>query len=473
MRALLSRDRMEFAGASALLLLLLTAVAMRSVLLGIAAAALVGMLMLVLPLAGTRRGNVVLVSALLVVTFILPSSIVYAYRIPALGGGITVVDCLYGLLLASWVIWLLTDGAILPSRLNLPLLVFLVWMVVAAVIGRQHGNDLKLILQDFRPLAYYGMFWIVASITTRRTLDWWLKLLGAGLVLNFLFGLALTAMGQGRSTGFVQEGVSRFPAPNDHFLMGAVLIAALLFTWPHEGQRRPRVLWVLLALCLAGLGMSLVRGYWLGVVAGMLYLLLVMRTNERVRMIAGVSITVAMLASAAAVVRPALVSSIATRGAAVTAVQDPNVQWRLIENRAVLAQVRAHPLTGNGLGQEYLFDFSAYGVKPYYKSYIHNNYLWLAQRMGAVGVCLFVWVVLAFLFPRERLNELRERADPWQWGLIVGARALIVADLVVSVTSPQFVSSSNIVPLAVVLAMAEAARVQALRQGEQEPAGVE
>jgi O-antigen ligase len=158
-----------------------------------------------------------------------------------------------------------------------------------------------------------------------------------------------------------------------------------------------------------------------------------------------------------AVVRPALLDSVVTRALAVTAVNDRNVQWRFIEDKAVGEQIKQHPIFGNGLGKDYLFDWSRYGVAPYYKTYIHNDYYWLVDRLGIIGMGLYLWLALAYLVPWMRFREALPRDDPWLLGLVYGGRAMFFALLVNSVTSPRLSAKLAVAVLALVMGMSEVA----------------
>jgi O-antigen ligase len=442
--------------------------ASRSAMLGILMAGGLGVLILLSLIIGTDRGTLAIGALLLGITIVLPGDMALAWRIPVAGGGIFAIDMLLALLVASMLAALLAsdDLSVARSPVSLPLLLFLVWVAVAGVVGFIYGNDLKLILQDGRGLAYYSLFFfVIAFVRTPRQVHFFLWLLAFCLLAVFGLGAVYAAMGKGMVLEFVEPGVSRFPAPDDVFLISSVLLAGILVAWP-PATRRPAWLWGLLLIALLGLVLALVRGNYVAFVVGLLYLLVVLRARERARLVAGGLVVATVLAAGLAVARPALFRSVITRTLAVTAVQDRNVQYRFLENQAVGAQIAERPLVGNGLGKDYLFDWSRYGVKPYRKNYIHNNYYWFVHRLGLVGMALFAWVAVAFLLPWMRDREALSRGDPWLVGLVFGSRAVLVALLVVSITSPRLNSKGSITILATVMGLSEVARVLLLRDRE-------
>jgi O-antigen ligase len=447
---------------------LILVVALRSPLLGAVLAVAVGGLALVTLSIGTERGTLAIGLLLLVVTVVLPGDLALAWRVPVGGGGIFMVDLLLALLLASMLAALLASGSlpIVRSAVNLPLLLFLLWVVVAGIVGVLRGNEPKLILQDARGLAYYSLFFfIVMFVRSRGQVLTVMRVLAACLVAVFFEGLAYAAMGQGMALEFVEPGVSRFPAPDEVFLISSALLATVVVVWP-AARRRPAWLWLLLLVALLGLVLSLVRGNYVALAVSLVYLLVVLRARERFRLVAGGLVVAVVLGLGLAIARPALFSSVITRALAITAVQDRNVQYRLIENQTVGAQIAQHPLVGNGLGKDYLFDWSRYGVAPYRKSYIHNNYYWFVHRLGFVGLLLFGWYAVAALLPWMRDRERLKRGDPWLVGVVFGSRTMLVALLVVSITSPRLNSKLSIAVAVTVIGLAEASRTLLLRAEE-------
>ena len=452
-----SSPALWFWGGASLVLALVALVALRSDTLAVAFVAGLGLLVIAGILLGSREGSLALMSVFLLVTLILPDDQALRYRLAIGGGGIFISDVLLGLLAAGAIAAILAGRGLKITRspVTLPLLLFTVWVAITAVLGLARGNDLKYVLADVRALGYYIVFfWVIVFVQTRRDVMVLLKVLATCLLAGFVIGAIGYARGQGTSVQFVEAGISRFPAPHDFFLAGAMLLATWAVLWPRD-KRRPWILWFLLGISLLCVMLSLVRGYWVALAAGLVYLLLIMRPRERMRLIAGVAVVAVLLTIGTATVNVALLQSVVMRTLAITNFQDKNVQYRLIENRAVVHQFAAHPIEGNGLGTGYLFDFSRYGVTPFYKYFIHNNYLWFLQRMGVIGLGLFAWFVCAFLLRRHRVGTDDVDRDPWLGGLVIGSRVMVVALLVASITSPQFNTKENVAGIALVMGLAE------------------
>jgi len=463
-RVALSSPTFWFWGAALFVLALVALVAIRSDTLAVAFVAGLGLIVIVGMMLGSRDGSLALMALFLLVCLDLPGDWALRYRLAVGGGGIFISDVLIGLLVAGAAFAILAAPKVRLTRspVTLPLVLFTLWVAVTAVTGLARGNDLKYVLADVRALGYYMVFfWVIVFVRTRRDVMVLLKVLGTCLVAGFVIGAVGYATGQGTPTAYVEAGISRFPAPADFFVASTMLLVTWAVVW-HQGRRRPWVLWLLLGISLLGLMLSLVRGDWVASVAGLLYLFLIMRPRKRVRLVAGIVVVGGLLIIGTATVNVAVLQSVVMRTLAITNFQDKNVQYRLIENSAVVRQFAAHPVEGNGLGTGYLFDFSRYGVAPFVKYFIHNNYLWFLQRMGVIGLGLFVWFISAFLLRRHGVGEGDVERDPWLGGLVIGSRVMIVALLVASITSPQFNTKENVAAIALVMGLAEVTAVRLL-----------
>jgi O-antigen ligase len=464
--ALVARRDVAFWLGFAALMAMVAVAATRSALLALLFAAAIGLVAILVVVLSTKGGQLVFLALILGAAVIIPEEVSLTYRIPLAGGGIFISDILLGLLMVAWAVNLLSRGEVrmVKTPVAVALVVFLAWVAFSCVSGIVAGNELRFVLQDLRSLLYFTLFfWVVTEVDDRRTLLRVLGVLGGVVVAGFITGLVSTALGRGNETGFVEAGVTRFPAPNEVFLMGAVLALSWIVMWP-RGRRQPRVLWFILAVSAVGLAISLVRGFYVGLAVAVALLLVVLRTRQRLRLIAGVLVATLVLAVAGLLFAPTLVESVATRAAAVTEVGDRNVQYRFLENQSAMRSIRERPVLGNGLGATYVADFSRYGIPLETETYIHNNYLWFLHRLGAVGLLVFGWVMVAFLRPRRWLAVARGAVDPVTGGMVVGGRVLIAALLVVSITSPQFNNKADAALVALVMGLSEVALALAARE---------
>ena len=330
--------------------------------------------------------------------------------------------------------------------------------MAAALIGFLRGNEFKLILQDARALSYYLLFFVVILLVNdRRLVLAFLRLLAFCVPVVFAIGAVYAALGQGMKLEYVEPGVSRFPAPDDVFLMSSVMTISFVTVWP-PGRPRPRWLWGLLLLSLLGLVLSLVRGNWLAFAVAVLYLLVILRVRERMRLIAlGVVAhrpprrrPCRGAAGAAALGRltghggdrhPATATS--SGGSSRTARSVPRSRrapgWATAWGRTTCS-------TGRGTGS--LRTASRTSTTP--------------TTGSSTGWGSWAWGCscgsrIAFLLPWMKARATLPRDDPWLLGLVYGGRAMLVALLVVSITSPRLSEKLAVTVLGLVMGLSEVA----------------
>jgi putative inorganic carbon (hco3(-)) transporter len=211
-----------------------------------------------------------------------------------------------------------------------------------------------------------------------------------------------------------------------------VLTPILLVGLPQllTGPQRTRGRWAMWLVTLAGLGVTYVRGAWVGFVAGLGVMLLTLRRG-RVIMIIGLALVLSM-----ALLGPERLSS---RVRSVVDPRDGTARERLYMWKSGLAMWRERPWLGVGPG----------GVKRLYPQYalpeavkkstshIHSSPLQILVERGVVGLAawLSIWVVF-FAFAWRLLLRLdgleRERT------IVVGSVAAITGFLVTGLTEWSF-----------------------------------
>lgn len=202
---------------------------------------------------------------------------------------------------------------------------------------------------------------------------------------------------------------------------------------------------VLFSLSLAA---TFSRGYWVGTLLALFIVVVLLRKQERMRMMAilslvvvgGVSVAWLILGDRFGAVAAILMSRLFSAG---FALEDVSFLTRLEESRAVLAHIAGNPVMGYGLGAEFAYYNPLRGF-TYTNAYVHNAYLWLWYKLGAAGLLVFLALYLAKLkaglFMIRHLEEHR--------ALGVTAVALLAGMMVISLTSPQFYARDSVLIIA-------------------------
>ena len=325
----------------------------------------------------------------------------------------SIADALFGLLALATLAWLVQQRR--PIRLPdpfTPALVLLALAVAAgAILGYTSRGDTTSIansLRAFVPLLLLPLF-VVNVIDTRRRL---VQAAGVAAVLagvKGLEGLIAWRSGAGRPL----DGTTiTFYEPAANFLLLVVVlgvVAAILLkvTLP---------LWVRLTLPLAALALVLSyrRNFWIAAVLGLALVVLFSRFQVERRMLlpAAASIVVALAAMLAWGGTPELDGPVAERVGSLSRNQitsNPYERYRLDEQQNVIAEIRASPFVGIGLGVPWSVTHPLPVELEGGRLYAHTVALWYWLKLGVAGLVAYLWLVLATLF--TALAVARRSAD--------------------------------------------------------------
>ena len=111
---------------------------------------------------------------------------------------------------------------------------------------------------------------------------------------------------------------------------------------------------------------------------------------------------------------------------------DVSLEHRKVETRAVLEEIKDHPLTGSGFGSTITWgEEDVFATQT--TTYAHNGYLWLAWKTGVPTAALIVLLIaLAAFWPRPGPRETHLAI------LRTGSQAALFGLLLISVTFPAF-----------------------------------
>ena len=392
---------------------------------------------------------------LLVSSVLFDREVLFQPSIPFFGGGLKVPDVLLLLVFCGFATRRLLDrGKLSPPPRAMTALVcgFVGWAMLEAVLGTAYGHAYKESLLELRPLLQYLLFIPIVLELRPAAIK---RLIGLVLGCATLMGIravVLYAAGIGSSASYTSAGIRVMDFEFSYLLFAVLLAAALAF----EGRRHRWLLLGVIAACMAGLTVTFYREAFLALLVGAGFLMLNLTRPGRRRLtamaaafgpVAAVAVLMILL------VRPALLTPLAdltTRIGSIGAFgRDVSAVHRLREWKAAARLIAMHPVTGNGLGARVRFYSPMYDQTTHrmgYLSnniYIHNSYVWIVTKMGAIGAILFWGMLIAAGHHGFRL--LRTSVSEEQRGLALGLMACLGALLVVALFGPQF-NAPNVTP---------------------------
>lgn len=336
--------------------------------------------------------------------------------------------------LAVWLVW--TRRVPPPSRaawpLLAPLLAFSGWSIAAAAVSAAPAESLAA-TKTLVPLA---TLWVVFGAlddtgAARRFMVWLSWAVAAVAVVSIVQVATCTPERFDAVDPELPSTLRRVLGKcrrahgfySIYMTLAGVLVMTLLATLPTlalAGRRgvAAALAWLTSAVSLA---LTLVRGAWLGFVAGVLVALTAMRRRW---MAAAVLVVVGVTAVALPRVRERIES--------IVDATDATARERFAMADAGLTMLRERPLIGVGLG----------GVKRLYPvyappeavrrhtSHLHNTPLQIAVERGLIGLALWLWIFIAFFVRAGRVLRRVPTQAVADRALVVGPVAAVAAFLV-------------------------------------------
>jgi O-Antigen ligase len=236
-------------------------------------------------------------------------------------------------------------------------------------------------------------------------------------------GVRFTSVGRGQ----IQGGLFAFP-------VAVVLATAALLSREVHSTRARAAIVAVIALNVVDLVLTYERTFWVATLVALMVLALKADRRQRLRALALGPALIVLVVAGMAIATPRDLTAARQRLASIGQYgTDLSVRYRLTESRHVTNEIRAHALTGSGLGATILWGRAYEGVRPTVESFAHNGYLWLIWKLGApaaaLTILLLAWAVLVRAPPgtATTLGALRG-----------GAQAALLLLLLASITFPAF-----------------------------------
>jgi O-antigen ligase len=193
-----------------------------------------------------------------------------------------------------------------------------------------------------------------------------------------------------------------------------------------------------IAVSSIALALTFSRGYWGTAVFGLFLLVFVLKGAPRRRVLTLSFLSVMAVVVVAMIVFPRLfedlIEGLGMRLAG-SGLKDLSLQSRLAESAVILQHFTLSPVIGYGMGAEFsFFNPITYGTLTTW--YVHNGYLFLLYKFGAIGAFLYLsfYGYILVRTARHAAHVVDEKIKTLMWSLF----CVMSSMLVVNLTSPQF-----------------------------------
>jgi hypothetical protein len=332
-----------------------------------------------------------------------------------------------------------------PRPLIVPSVTLALAMVVGVVVGHAAGASLRFAITSEHVLAYLLLLpTAVANLDLdRRQITWLLGGAAALAIVKALLGLIEVAGHLGVSIEGAATLTYYEPTANWLIMIAILAIFATLLA------RAKPPLWLALAspLLVACLLLSYRRSFWIGAALGLLLVLMLGTTPVGRRLLVPAGLAVAAAIWLLGAIHFQGQSSLAKRAASLAPAKleaSAQDRYRLDERANVLAEIRAEPIAGLGVTIPWAATAATLSVEhePEGRQYVHFAALWFWLKLGVLGLCAYVGVMLGSMWLAwqawRRSSEPLLRA--FALASLCGMAGLVVIDTTASFTGvdPRF-----------------------------------
>jgi O-antigen ligase len=353
--------------------------------------------------------------------------------------GLSLLDLLVALVVISAFLEVLRSGRPLwiPRALTLPLATLALAMAAGAFVGHESGTSLRFSIFSEHVL-FYLLLMPVAIANLELDERQITRLLAGAMglaIVKAILGLIEISDHLGKPI----EGSSTltYYEPTANWVIMIALLAILA-----ASVRRVKLpLWVLLGspLLIACLLLSYRRSFWIATVLGVVLILLLgtSPTGRRLLVPAGLMVVAAIWLLGSLHFQSNLPVVKRVDSLSFSKIEaNREDRYRLDERANVLAEIRAHPITGLGVGVPWQATARPLSVEHEEgREYVHFAALWFWLKLGVLGLCAYVGVIVGGFVLAWRTRHTVD--GPWLSAFAL-ASACGIAGLAVMDTTASF-----------------------------------
>jgi O-Antigen ligase len=221
-------------------------------------------------------------------------------------------------------------------------------------------------------------------------------------------------------------------------LICSLILARILF------DSRSSKIFLLGAFVLIGVAMvlTLIRQAWLGLFVAAIFLFFIKK--RALILVPIIAVGLALLLGP---------HTIKKRLKSITDLQQRSNRERIMLWHAGLDVFKDHPVTGCGFNCLYVVA-DQYPKHPILKKYqhLHNNVLQIGVDTGAIGLCAWIFIWVAYFIQLKRQYQKREPGSPERW-VVMGSSASVIAFLVSGMFENNYYDSEIIILLYFIMAL--------------------
>jgi hypothetical protein len=369
------------------------------------------------------------------------------------------------LMLVVLLIWLLKSIALRNFRfdrgtLMRPIGAYMLMVLVGEVHGLASGGNVTLSLWEIRSQVYMFVTYILVSNLARTRSD-----------INTLLSILMIGTGikgiQGTVRYFFElrgklDTVESLLSHEQSFFFNLFIIMFLILFLYGGRKRLRRAMLVLLPFVLLSALANQRRAAILALLVGAVCLLVgtAVAYRKRRKLITIILVVLAVSLPVYYQVYKNKEGLIAEPARAVASAFTPDArdagsnQYRVTEDKDLMATMQTSPIIGYGYGKEFLTPYPLVDISQFYNFYLlepHDSVLWVWMRLGTVGYLLFWFMIGTAVVQSARLA--RTLRDPYLKGLAIFCLTTVIQEVIFGYLDLQWSNYRNLITTGFVFAL--------------------
>jgi len=351
------------------------------------------------------------------------------YRVPLPYIGINIFELVLVGLVAATV--LQRGGRFYGTRLDFSILFYAAMCLFGYLVCIALYGDPTRLFEPRRLLHFFLTYFLTVNLLrSKEALQMFLLIYFSGLVLQAWKGVYMYLGGSGLMIKWKIRAI--FTGWGDSLNFVTFMLFLAVFILEKAPLRFKRFFILMLPAVFFSFLFSYKRAYYVALAAGLGILFLMQGARARMRLF--VIVLVSSMIMVLVIIGAGQGEAFARRaGSIFTPIKESSAYYRIIEWRNALISIEKHPLTGIGLGgvmpmEIYLPRTNLLGV--------HNTYLWVAVKMGLLG--LFAYLLLHFTFFRQLIRQNSRLTDPYLRAVSKGVTCAFTAFCAAQMFAPMF-----------------------------------
>lgn len=266
-----------------------------------------------------------------------------------------------------------------------------------------------------------------------------------------------------KNAAYYFEIISSRKTSNEPLFMTMIIFIVPLF-FAVADKRIKWIFFILVLLFSLALLLTFSRGYWVGTIIGILIVLFMLDTKNKIQLLLSVLIILLIGMGLLYLLFPNIftlvIDSVLNRLFSVGVATSKDISFlnRVAEWKALITEIMNSPVIGHGFGSSFVFhDIIIHQQNQ--ADFSHNYYLYILFKTGIIGFIIYFSFYLVLIIKSFRLYKYSDNQLYKAFG--ISSFSLLIVMLIVSNTSPLLIDKAPSLIMSLVVMLIQTSRSEA------------